>query len=269
MRGIFDTHAHYDDRAFDEDREEILAQLKEQGYSGIVDIGASFESCKKAVEISNTHDIVYATVGIHPDCIEDFFEGENNRNTSGNRVIEEMYNMIKNNKKVVAVGEIGFDYHNMTCEKDLQEIWFRAQLDMAKELSMPVVIHSREAERDTEVILREYLGKLPPSIMHCYSYSKESAREFVQMDYYLGIGGVVTFKNAKKLVEAVEDTPLSKIVLETDCPYLSPEPNRGKRNSSLNLPYIVEKIAQIKNVDPEEVIEVTTSNAKELYGIPI
>ena len=132
MRGIFDTHAHYDDRAFDEDREEILAQLKEQGYSGIVDIGASFESCKKAVEISNTHDIVYATVGIHPDCIEDFFEGENNRNTSGNRVIEEMYNMIKNNKKVVAVGEIGLDYHNMTCEKDLQEIWFRAQLDMAK-----------------------------------------------------------------------------------------------------------------------------------------
>ncbi len=269
MRGIFDTHAHYDDRAFDEDREEILAQLKEQGYSGIVDIGASFESCKKAVEISNTHDIVYATVGIHPDCIEDFFEGENNRNTSGNRVIEEMYNMIKNNKKVVAVGEIGLDYHNMTCEKDLQEIWFRAQLDMAKELSMSVVIHSREAERDTEVILREYLGKLPPSIMHCYSYSKESAREFVKMDYYLGIGGVVTFKNTKKLVEAVEDTPLSKIVLETDCPYLSPEPNRGKRNSSLNLPYIVEKIAQIKNVDPEEVIEVTTSNAKELYGIPI
>ena len=243
--------------------------MEKQGYSGIVDIGASFDSCKKAVELSESHNIVYATVGIHPDCIEDFFEGGDSKNTSDNKVIGEMYNMIKNHKKVVAVGEIGLDYHNMTCEKDVQAVWFRAQLDMAKELSMPVVIHSREAERDTEVILKEYAGKLPPSIMHCYSYSKESAREFIKMDYYLGIGGVVTFKNAKKLVEAVEDTPISRIVLETDCPYLSPEPNRGKRNSSLNLPFIVEKIAQIKNIDPEEVIEVTTSNAKKLYGISI
>lgn len=269
MRGIFDTHAHYDDEAFDGDREEILSELEKQGYSGIVDIGASFDSCKKAVELSESHNIVYATVGIHPDCIEDFFEGGDRKNTSDNKVIGEMYNMIKDHKKVVAVGEIGLDYHNMTCEKDVQAVWFRAQLDMAKELSMPVVIHSREAERDTEVILKEYAGKLPPSIMHCYSYSKESAREFIKMDYYLGIGGVVTFKNAKKLVEAVEDTPISRIVLETDCPYLSPEPNRGKRNSSLNLPFIVEKIAQIKNIDPEEVIEVTTSNAKKLYGISI
>ena len=259
-RGIFDSHAHYDDSAFDEDREEVINELRTEGYSGIVNIGASYNSSIKSLDIANSHDIFYAALGVHPDCICD-------ETLSLDEIINEFRLMAKNNDKVVAVGEIGFDYCHMNSTKEVQKEWFERQLELSIELNMPYVIHSREAEADTEKVLKSYKGKLRPGIMHCYSYSKESAKVYLDMDLYLGIGGVVTFKNARKLVETVEYTPIEKIVLETDCPYLTPVPNRGKRNCSLYIPYIADKIAEIKGMDVEKVIEQTTRNAKEVYGI--
>ncbi len=256
---IFDTHAHYDDEAFDPDRDELLNSMEAGGVGTIVNVGASIENLGKLVEIVEKYPFIYGAVGIHPDDADEMTE----------ETLEEI-RRISRMDKMKAIGEIGLDYywHKEEAEHEIQKKMFRAQMDIAREEKLPFMIHSREAAKDTLDIVREYMRSgMYGGIIHCFSYGKEIAREYLDMGLYLGIGGVVTFKNARKLKEVVEYAPLSRIMLETDCPYLSPEPNRGKRNSSLNLPYVAQAIAGIKGTTPEEVIEVTEQNARELLGI--
>lgn len=251
---IFETHAHYDDAAFDEDRDEILKACQEQGIEYIVNVSASLSSVKTTLALAEQKDFVYAAVGVHPDEV-----GELN---------EETFAWLKEQcrrPKVVAVGEIGLDYYWDKEQHETQKYWFRKQMELAKELGLPMIVHSREAAADTLAAVKEVHTPKLRGVIHCFSYAPEMAREYLEMGYYLGIGGVVTFKNARKLKEVVEMTPIDKILLETDCPYLAPEPNRGKRNSSLNLPYVAEAIARLKGIEPEEVIRITNENAKQLY----
>lgn len=254
---IIDTHAHYDDKAFDEDREELLGQMSASGIELIVNVGASMETSKATIELCNQYDFIYGAVGVHPNEVAE--------------LSEEKIAQLKeytNHKKVLAVGEIGLDYYWDEPERETQKKWFTRQLDLAKEVNLPIIIHSRDAAKDTLDILKssEYKDKVS-GVIHCFSYGTEMAREYLNLGYVLGIGGVVTFNNAKKLKEVVEYAPLESIVLETDCPYLTPVPNRGKRNSSLYLPYIVKEIASLKGCTEEEIISVTTMNARRLYRL--
>ena len=251
---IFDTHAHYDDEAFDEDRDEVLTSLRKRGVGTVVNVGASMEGSRRSVSLSEEYEFVYSAVGVHPDEVGELREED----------MEWMREQLQK-PKVVAVGEIGLDYYWDKEGHDLQKKWFLRQLELAKELKKPVIIHSREAAADTmELLKANYHGEMP-MVMHCYSYSPEMAEEYLKMGYYIGVGGVVTFKNAKKLKEVVKMLPLDRILLETDCPYLAPEPNRGKRNSSLNLPYVAAAIGELKGVDADEVVRVTNQNAKKMY----
>ena len=252
---IFDTHAHYDSEQFDEDRETLLASMKEAGVGTIVNVAASYESCFEVPKLAEKYPFMYAAVGVHPDEVGDLNEETFAR-------MKEQFKL----DKVVAVGEIGLDYYWDNEPHEIQKKWFIRQLDLAMELDLPVMIHSRSAAADTMEIMKEH-GQGLRGIIHCYSYSVEHAREYVKMGYLLGIGGVVTFKNARKLKEVVEEIPLEALVLETDCPYLAPVPNRGKRNSSLNLPLIAEEIAAIKQISCEEVITQTRENARKLFGV--
>ena len=252
---IFDTHAHYDDDAFDEDRDTLLGEIFSSGICCITDVGASVKSSKSAVALSKKWPQIYAAVGVHPDSTADMTEED----------IETLRSLAQE-KKVVAIGEIGLDYYWDKEGHDLQKHWFIRQLDLAREMNKPVMIHSREAAADTMEIMKEH-GKGIKGVIHCYSYSLEMAREYVKMGYYIGVGGVVTFKNSKRLKEIVEEIPLESIVLETDCPYLAPTPFRGKRNSSLYLPYVVEAIAELKGISTEQVIEQTEKNARDLYQL--
>ena len=249
---IIDTHAHYDDEAFKEDRDELLKSFEDKGIKRVVNIGASMESSRNSITLAKEYPFVYAVVGIHPSCAEEISD----KNIS---LLEEM----SFDEKVVAIGEIGLDYYYDEPDREIQKKCFRAQLDLAKRCDLPVVIHSRDAAKDTFDILSEYKGV--KGVIHCYSYSKEMAREFIKLGYVLGIGGVITFKNAKKLEETVEEISFDDFVLETDCPYLSPVPNRGKRNSSLNLTYIIDKLSEIKGVSKDFIIEKSFENAKRLY----
>lgn len=250
---IFDTHAHYDDEQFDEDRGELLGGMADAGVGTIVEIGASMESSRNAVRLAEQYPFIYAAVGVHPDNV-----GELNEET-----FEELKTMC-GHEKVVAVGEIGLDYHWDTEPREVQKHWFIRQLQLAREMGLPVNIHSRDAAEDTMTIMKEY-GRGIGGIIHCFSYSLEMAQEYVKMGFSIGVGGVVTFKNGRKLKEIVANLPLEKIVLETDCPYMAPEPNRGKRNDSRNIHYVAEKIAELKNVTKEKVIEQTENNAKLIY----
>lgn len=252
---IIDTHAHYDDEQFDSDRSELLAQMQSRGVGLIVNAGSTLESWDRIMELTEEYPFVYGAIGIHPD-------------EAGTLTDEDMERMksLLDMKKIVAVGEIGLDYYWDKESHDIQKKWFVRQLEIAREKNMPVIIHSREAAADTMEIMKEYAEGMR-AVIHCYSYSPEMAEEYVKMGYYIGIGGVVTFKNAKKLKNVVEGIPLSSIVLETDCPYLAPEPYRGKRNCSLYLPYVAEKIAELKNVSVEEVIRETETNSRRLYGL--
>ena len=252
---IIDTHGHYDDEQFDVDREMLLTNLKERGLKAIVTVGASMQTSENALALAHQYPAVYAAVGVHPDEV-----GELNDDALAR--LEEMCH----DPKVVAVGEIGLDYYWDQESHEVQKKWFLRQLEAAREAGLPVIIHSREAAADTLEMMKEY-GQDLKGIIHCYSYSVEHAREYVKMGYLLGIGGVVTFKNARKLKEVVEEIPLEALVLETDCPYLAPVPNRGKRNSSLNLPLIAEEIAAIKQISCEEVITQTRENARKLFGV--
>ena len=251
---IFDTHAHYDDEAFDEDRESLLSSMQENGIGRIVNIGASLASCRRTIELMEQYDFVYGALGVHPSDTAELDE-------ESFRWLEEVCQL----KKCLAVGEIGLDYYWDEPDRDTQKRWFVRQLHLAEKIGKPVVIHSREAAKDTiDIMKAEHCDRIG-GVIHCYSYTKESARDYLEMGYYFGIGGVVTFNNARKLKAAVEYLPLDRIVLETDCPYLAPVPNRGKRNSSLNLPYVVQTIARLKNVDEKTVREVTWQNAEKLY----
>ena len=250
---IFDTHAHYDDEQFNEDRVELLNSMEEQGVGTIINVSATYNSCRKVIALAKEYPFVYAAVGIHPDEV-----GSLNEET-----FAQMKELFKE-EKVVAVGEIGLDYYWDNEPREVQKKWFIRQLELARELDLPVLIHSREAAADTMEIMKEYAKGLS-GVIHCYSYSKEMAQEYIKMGFYIGVGGVVTFKNAKKLKEVVEAIPLTSIVLETDSPYLSPVPFRGKRNSALNIPYVAKEIAALKGVTEEEVYDVTFKNSLKLY----
>lgn len=253
---IFDTHAHYDDEAFDEDRDEVLTSLRNRGVGTVVNVGASMEGSRRSVSLSEQYEFVYSAVGVHPDEVGELREED----------MEWMREQLQK-PKVVAVGEIGLDYYWDKEGHDLQKKWFLRQLELAKELKKPVIIHSREAAADTmELLKANYHGEMP-MVMHCYSYSMEMAREYRKMGLYLGIGGVLTFKNAKKLKETVLESPMEYLLLETDCPYLAPVPNRGKRNDSGMLKYVVQELAALKGITPEEVIRITEENARRFYGI--
>ena len=251
---IFETHAHYDDAAFEEDRDSLLSSLPGAGIGRVINVCADADSLRTTMELTERYPYVYGAVGIHPDGAGMLSE----------ELLEEM-RLLCRREKTVAVGEIGLDYYWDKESHALQIHWFERQLALAGEEGLPVIIHSREAAADTLDVVKRV--KVPESggVMHCFSYSREMAREYLNMGLYLGIGGVVTFKNARKLKEVVEYAPLSQLLLETDCPYLAPVPNRGKRNSSLYLPYMAEEIAALKGVSREEVIEKTTENAFRLF----
>ncbi|MCL1936355.1 MAG: TatD family hydrolase [Defluviitaleaceae bacterium] len=254
----FETHAHYTSKQFDEDRYKILELLAHSDIKYIVNIGSDLKSSIFGVELAKKYSFLYATVGYHPHDVskmtkEDFIK------------IEEL----AKDEKVVAIGEIGLDFYYDFSPRDIQEYWFLEQLKLVRKTNLPVVIHCRDAYGKTFDILKD--AKLTrtngPGVIHCYSGSLENAKEYVKMGYYIGVGGVITYKNAKSLVEVVENIPLEFLLIETDAPYLSPVPNRGKRNDSFNLSFIVNQIARIKNVAPSEVAKVTTENAKRFYNI--
>lgn len=254
---IFDTHTHYDDTQFDIDREELLLGMKEANVGAIVNVGATMQGAKDSVAMAKQYPFVYAAVGIHPESAKDLNEEE----------FEVLRNLAKE-EKVVAIGEIGLDYYWDSTEREVQKYWFLRQLALAQELDLPIIIHSRDAAQDTYHILKEEYDKRGTSfkgVVHCFSYSLELAKEFIKMGFFIGIGGVVTFKNARKLKEVIEGISLNSIVLETDCPYLAPVPFRAKRNSSEKLKYVVSEIASIKGISEEEVEKVTWENAEKLY----
>lgn len=256
MDMIFDTHAHYDDEAFEEDREELLASMAGAGIGKITNIAADLNSCKTTKELMDRYEFIYGAFGVHPNNVEHLTDADL-------LWIKELCG----HKKCVAVGEIGLDYYYDEPEREVQKIWFGKQLELAKEVSLPVVIHSRDAAKDTIDLMKEHHAEEIGGVIHCYSYSKESAAIFLNMGFYIGIGGVLTFKNGVKLKEVASYVPMDRIVLETDCPYLAPAPNRGKRNSSLYLPYVVEALAEIKGISPEEVRRITWENAHRLYHL--
>ena len=253
---IFDTHAHYDDEAFNEDRDKLLLSLPENGIEAVVNVGASIQSTKNTLELMKKYSFVYGAAGVHP-----------NETAELNEHLMDWLRHVAGKEKVVAIGEIGLDYYWNQPEPEVQKQWFVRQLDLAREVNLPVIVHSRDAAKDTLDIIKAENARDMGGVIHCFSYSVEMAREYLSMGFYLGIGGVLTFNNAKKLKEVVDYMPMDQLVLETDCPYLSPVPNRGKRNSSLNLPYVVKAVSEIKGISEEEVIAVTRENARRMYRL--
>ena len=249
---LVDTHCHLDNEKFDEDRLEVIERIKEN-LEFCVNIGYDLASSKKSLELAKEYDFIYAVIGVHPIDIAEYDEE-----------VEKELELLGKNPKVVAIGEIGLDYHWMTEPKEIQQERFKRQLELAERLNKPVVIHTRDAMEDTVNILKEYPNIT--GVIHCYPGSLETAKQLVDR-FYLGIGGTLTFKNSKKVVEVVKDIPLDRIVIETDCPYLTPEPFRGKRNEPIYVEYVAKKIAEIKEISVEDVTKITTENAKKLYII--
>lgn len=252
---IIDTHAHYDDEQFDPDREELLEGMHAGGIGKIINAGSTVASWDKILELTEQYPFIYGALGVHPDEVGALDE-----------VQFERLKKLLDREKICAVGEIGLDYYWDNESHELQKKWFIRQLELAREKKMPVIIHSREAAADTMAVMKEHAAGMK-AVIHCYSYSPEMAEEYVKMGYYIGVGGVVTFKNAKKIKQTVERIPLESIVLETDAPYLAPVPYRGKRNTSLYLPYVAEQIAEIKGITTEEVVEQTEKNSRALYNL--
>ena len=252
---IFETHAHYDDEAFDEDRDELIPELCGKGIEKIVNISVNRKTCEDTLGLIEKYPFFYGALGFHPSDCADFNEAE--------------YQWIKEaagHERVVAIGEIGLDYHWPEPERELQKKVFKEQLRLARETGLPIVVHSRDAAKDTMDILKEH-GRGLSGVVHCYSYHVQDALEYVRLGFNIGIGGVITFKNAHKLREVAEAVPLGSIVIETDCPYLAPEPYRGKRNCSLYLTYVIEKLAEIKGISSEEAEQATWQNAMRMYNI--
>lgn len=248
---IFDTHAHYDDEAFDNDREEVIEKIKKANVGLVLNCGASIEGCYKTVELTKKYDFFYGAVGLHPHESEK----KNNLNEIGD---------LLSNKKIVAVGEIGLDYY-YDHDREKQKRLFKEQMDLAKQLNLPVVIHDRDAHEDTLKIIKEFKGVT--GVLHCFSGSLEFAKEVVKQGYYLGFTGVVTFKNAKKSIEVVEGIPLEYILVETDCPYMAPVPHRGQRNDSSYLVHVINKIAEIKKLNYEEIENKTYENGLRAFNL--
>lgn len=252
---IYDTHAHYDDNSFDEDRENILSEIKSNGVALILNCASSYESIEKTYNLTIDNDFIYGALGIHPENADEF----------NDTVENEIINLINKNEKILAIGEIGLDYYwDENPSKEVQKEVFRRQMKLAEKLNLLVVIHDRDAHSDTLEILKEFPNV--KGILHCFSGSVEFAMECIKLGYYIGIGGVVTFKNAKKVVEVVSKIPMEKILVETDAPYMSPVPNRGKRNKSDYIAYIIEQIAKIRQLEPKEVNLAVNDNFKRLIG---
>lgn len=252
---LFDTHAHMDDRAFDDDREELLSSLPGQGIALLMNPGCSLASSRAASRLSQEYDYIYAAVGSHPDAADEVDEA----------VLEEYRKLCKLNPKIKAIGEIGLDYHYEDIPRGIQQRAFRMQLELARELDLPVIVHEREAHEDGLKIIAEFPEVT--GVFHCYSGSAEMAKLLVERGWYIGFTGVLTFKNARKAVEVAQSIPLERIVLETDCPYMSPEPFRGKRNDPSRLCYMAEKLAQLRSLPVERIHEITVENGKRLYRI--
>ncbi len=254
---IFETHAHYEDEAFDIDREELFELFVKNGINHVVNVGSEVGTIDKILALANQYPFLYAAVGIHP--------------SSTAELNEETFAWLREkakHPKNLAIGEIGLDYYWDTPDREIQKQWFERQIELARELELPMIIHSRDAANDTYSILKASKAEEIGAIIHCFGYGVEQARQYLNMNCYLGIGGVVTFTNGKKLKEVVEYAPLEKLVLETDSPYLAPVPNRGKRNTSLNLTYVAKEIARLKQVDYETVLRVTQENAMNFYRLP-
>lgn len=251
---LFDTHAHYDDRRFDKDRDALLASMPEQGVNYICNIGCDMPTSYKSVELAEQFDHVYAVVGIHPHNADEATEADY-------AALREL----ANHPKVLALGEMGLDYHYDFSPRDVQRLVFERQIKLAGELNMPVVIHEREACQDVLEVVRK--NPVCRGVYHCYSGSAETARELVQLGYYLGFNGVITFDNARRSHEVIRSVPLERLLLETDCPYLTPVPYRGKRNDSGLMQYSLQKMAELRGLTPEEMARITTENALRFYGL--
>ena len=252
---LFDTHAHMDDHAFDADRETLLASLPSQGLALVMNPGCSLASSRNTDRLSREYDYIYAAVGSHPDAADEVNEA----------VLEDYRALCKQNPKIKAIGEIGLDYHYEDIPRDIQQKAFRMQMELARELGLPVIVHEREAHEDGLKIVDEFPDVT--GVFHCYSGSAEMAKELIRRGWYIGFTGVLTFKNARKAVDVAASIPLDRIVLETDCPYMAPEPFRGKRNDPGKLYRMAEKLAEIRGLTPEEVHRITTENGKRLYRI--
>ncbi len=251
---IVDTHAHFDDDAFDLDRDTLLQGMAEKGIVKIINSGASLEGNYRTLELMEKYDFVYGSFGVHPNETLELTK----------EALEKLLELSKH-PKCVAIGEIGLDYYWDEPEREIQKNWFLEQMELAKRAQLPIVVHSRDAAQDTVELMKEGHAEEIGGTIHCYSYSKEMARTFLDMGFHFGIGGVVTFSNGKKMKEVVEYLPMDRILLETDSPYLSPVPFRGKRNDSGNLIYVADMIAQIKGISAEEVQKITYDNAHKLY----
>ena len=252
---LFDTHAHMDDRAFDEDREQLLAALPEQGVGLVLNPGCSLASSRNVDLLTKKYDYIYGAVGSHPDVADEVDEA----------VLEEYRVLCKQNSKIKAIGEIGLDYHYEDIPREIQQKAFRLQMELARELNLPVIVHERDAHEDGMKIVEEFPEVT--GVFHCYSGSAEMAKWLVARGWYIGFTGVLTFKNARKALEVAASIPLDRIVLETDCPYMSPEPFRGKRNDPGKLYRMAEKLAELRGLSVEEIHEITMENGKKLYRI--
>lgn len=250
----FDSHAHYDDKRFNEDRDSLIKYMHENGVDYILNSGESMKAIKSGLQLAEKYDFIYTAVGVHPHNVKTLTEEDIS-----------ILKLYAKKAKVQAIGEIGLDFHYDRSPRDDQRKWFRRQLEIARELDMPVIIHSREASQECFDIIKE--SGVRKGDIHCYSGSIQMAMNYVEMGFYIGVGGVVTYNNSKKLAEVVDALPIDKILIETDCPYLSPVPNRGKRNDSMNLKYVVDKISEIKDMSHDEVAKRTSDNAKLLFNI--
>ena len=254
-RNIFDTHSHYADSAFDGDRDELLAALPDKGVRFAALAGSSMQDSAENVALAQKYGYIYAAVGVHPESVDE----------TPSDYREKLTELVKSSEKVRAIGEIGLDYHYENYYRDKQILFFRQQLELARELSLPVIVHSRNASEDTLDILKEYR---PAGVVHCFSGSAEVAKEVIKLGMYIGFTGVLTFKNAKKALRALEAVPLDRLLLETDCPYMAPEPLRGRRCDSSMICYTAEKAAQIKGVSTQELLDITCRNGMDFYHIP-
>ncbi|MBR1761831.1 MAG: TatD family hydrolase [Eubacterium sp.] len=252
-KDIFDTHSHYDDERFSDDIDSLLTSLPEKGVCNVVSCGCDIKSSNANKLLADKYEFVYFAAGFHPENLEGFSLSD----------LEKIKDLAKN-EKCVAIGEIGLDYHWMSSTKEVQKKFFAAQLELANELDMPVIVHDREAHGDSMELLRRYK---PKGVMHCFSGSAEMAKEIVKLGMFIGLNGVVTFKNARKSLEVVREIPLERLVLETDCPYLAPEPNRGKRNDSSLIPFIAERIGETLGMNAQEILTITKNNARNLYSL--
>ena len=248
----FDSHAHFDDEKYNENRDSLIREMNENGVDYIINIGADMKSSQNSIELAKKYDFIYATIGVHPHEVEKMTEED----------IKDLEEMAKY-EKVVGIGEIGLDFYYDFSQRDKQRYWFERQLELAKKLDMPVSIHSREATMECFEIIKN--SGVRKGVIHAFSGSVEIAREYIKMGFYIGVGGVLTFKNSKKLVDVVKDISIDNILLETDSPYLAPVPVRGSVNNSQNLKYIADKISEIKQISAEKVCEITTKNAKCLF----